>query len=553
MEYLNEFQKEVVEECLLKGTGGLSLPMGSGKTFISLVLSKKYKTDSKTLVIVSKILVNSWVSEIEKFFKNDMKYYIFHNDFKNKYTIEEAEIIITTPEVMVKYYKLYNISHHLIEFRQVQVTRWMETITNYYCSSSEPFLKEDKGEYLSITSSTVDKKGLIFYLLKWDLFIVDEVQNHINLSSEKCKALASISAHHRWLLSGTILSEPKLERIFGYYLLLNHPTFPRTLPEAKKYLDSPNFKGLNETFVKRIKNEGIKREPILVQRVIQHDLTPDEALVYLSIRDIMNEFKKEYKKFKMQRNTVMTRKFSAYILALFGYLRQSLVCPVVPLASACIDSLDISSDNVIAQMMINKIKGKVSKDYLNNKENVYSSRIKKVMETLELHSNEKVVLFSCYRTSIDLIGHFVSNKRDYFTIKGSDSLSKRNDILNEFKDSSNGVLCLTYDLGSEGLNLQHAAVVLLVDFFWNDGKTSQAIARVMRYGQLADKVYAYLFTSGTGIEKGIFNKQQSKLDIIKELETGSSKKSITKMNIDEVLRMINTSENEGKLLKIRNM
>jgi SNF2 family DNA or RNA helicase len=553
MELLNDFQKNVLQECLEKGSGGLSLPMGSGKTLISLVMSKKLQPGQKTLVVASKILVNSWVDEIQKFFKKEIKYHVFHNDFKNTTSLQEADIVIVTPETLVKYYKLYNIGHHLIEFRTVQVTIWMEATTNYYCSSSEPFLNENKGEYLAITGSNVDKEGLCLYTSKWGLLIVDEVQNHINLSSEKCKAIASISAYHRWLLSGTILSEPKPERIFGYYLLLNHPTFPRTLPDAKRHLQSIHFKGINETLVKREKNEGMIKAPRLIQRVVQHDLTRDEAIVYLSIRDIMNEFKKEYLKYKACHNTVMARKFSAYMMALFGYLRQSLVCPIIPLASACIDSLDISTDNTMANIMIRAIRSKVSSTYLDDKRNLCSSRIQKVMETLALHPDEKIVLFSCYRTSIDLIGYFVAQTRTYFTIQGSDSLPRRNEILSQFKDTPNGVLCLTYELGSEGLNLQHASTVLLVDFFWNDGKTSQAIARVLRYGQLSETVHAYLFTAGTGIEKAIFNKQQAKLDIIKDLETGSSKKSIPKMSIHDVLKMINSSENEEKLLKIRNV
>ena len=36
---LNNFQKKVLRECVKKGSGGISLPVGSGKTLLSLVLA----------------------------------------------------------------------------------------------------------------------------------------------------------------------------------------------------------------------------------------------------------------------------------------------------------------------------------------------------------------------------------------------------------------------------------------------------------------------------------------------------------------------------------
>ena len=52
---LNEFQKNIFEECLQRNSGGLSLPMGSGKTLISLVLSlhKLLETRLPILIVCS--------------------------------------------------------------------------------------------------------------------------------------------------------------------------------------------------------------------------------------------------------------------------------------------------------------------------------------------------------------------------------------------------------------------------------------------------------------------------------------------------------------------
>ena len=64
---LNEYQKEVFSECIEKGGGGLSLPMGFGKTRLSLVIALKQIGDNGiALVVVSKSLIESWKNGIFK-------------------------------------------------------------------------------------------------------------------------------------------------------------------------------------------------------------------------------------------------------------------------------------------------------------------------------------------------------------------------------------------------------------------------------------------------------------------------------------------------------
>ena len=87
MDYLSEFQKKVLDECLEKKSGGLSLTMGSGKTLLSLVLGLEQTKINKNpiLIIVSKTLIESWVFEIKKFFKDELKYVILHPNYIKKF------------------------------------------------------------------------------------------------------------------------------------------------------------------------------------------------------------------------------------------------------------------------------------------------------------------------------------------------------------------------------------------------------------------------------------------------------------------------------------
>ena len=104
---------------------------------------------------------------------------------------------------------------------------------------------------------------------------------------------------------------------------------------------------------------------------------------------------------------------------------------------------------------------------------------------------------------------------------------------------------LTYSLGAEGLNLQCASTVLLVDFWWNSGKTKQAIARVFRYGQTAKEINIYMFVSNTGIEQIMMRKQKAKEQVIEELQTGRAKTKVPRVSTKQIINLIGIEGNRG--------
>ena len=120
-----------------------------------------------------------------------------------------------------------------------------------------------------------------------------------------------------------------------------------------------------------------------------------------------------------------------------------------------------------------------------------------------------------------------------------------------FKKSKRGILLLTYQLGAEGLNLQFASTVLIVDFWWNASKEQQAIGRIFRYGQISDKINVYFFTANTGIENILFKKQHSKLQVLNELKTGKVETKIPTIKMDEIIKLISLSDNEDSLKEVK--
>jgi len=551
---LTHFQVEVIAECIQKGTGGLSLPMGSGKTLVSIVAALNLinnfnnlstsNSDPNTpnntiLVVVAKSLIANWEVEIHKFFEDTLPYEIFHTDnLKSRMgrwvLSPETKLVLTTPEVLAKYYKEYEIAKVFISQFNINPL----TVVNQYNRPTRPFLSHLSG-------------GGLLYSVRWGCLIVDEAQKFTNFNTDRCQGLGAICAQHRWALSGTLFDEPKAERVLGYHLILD--MVPRTLPDTTKLITSSTFKGMNQTLVRRDKNAMFQNPPKVNENIIAHNLSKEEAEVYLVMKNTLTTIQQQIDAMKLVGDTENVKRFSSYLLALITYLRQSLVCPIIPLTSIAIDMADYESKSQLSQILTSELNKMGLFNWLNNIDSVRSSRISRVMDCMDAHLSEKIVLFSCFRTCLDVLRTYIPdtgpNGRQVFNMTSDMSLQNRGKVIDAFRESKNGTLLLTYELGAEGLNLQCASTVLLLDFWWNSSKTQQAIARVVRFGQLAKEVNVYFFTSNTGVEQAIFKKHKSKLLLLEELKVGPCSTKIHKMTMKEILALINSVNDNVTLLK----
>lgn len=232
------------------------------------------------------------------------------------------------------------------------------------------------------------------------------------------------------------------------------------------------------------------------------------------------------------------------------YLRQALICPLIPIASIAIDVSDMEKKSQLSKLVMTEIGGLGIDQYLDNPESVKSTRVQATLDALSHHPKEKVIIFSCFKSYLDIMEHFLPKDRPILRMTASMSLQKRGQLVEDFRQTDNGVLLMTYELGANGLNLQFAATVMLVDFWWNAARTQQAIGRIFRFGQIADQVNIYFFSANTGIEKIIFEKQSAKLQILEELKTGSQQSKIPNIKMDEVIQMIDEADNKKLLEEI---
>jgi SNF2 family DNA or RNA helicase len=531
---LNDFQKEALKECLVKKSAGLSLPMGSGKTLISTVLSLMLTEDinEPILVVCSKTLVMSWKTEIKKFFKDKLIYETIDQLNVSKWKIGNTQFILTTIDVLSKCYKLHNINNLFVQ----QHFNARVGYTNFYNSPTKPFLTHNVG-------------GGLFFSINWGCLIVDEAQVYTNINTMRCQSLGALYCRYRWLLSGTLFDEPKAERILGYHVILSCADKPKSLPDTKILLCSDKFKGLNEHLVHRSVNLAFI-PPKLHDEIITHKLSEVEGKIYIMMKQILIEVRNQAERAKLLRNKEDFKRLSSYKLVMIMYLRQCLLCSLIPITSVVINASDVEKKNELSGIIMRELHKLDLGDYLNNTNSMRSTRIQSVITCLNRHKDEKVIVFSCFRSFLDILHYLLKDEdRPLFFMIAEMSGVRRDKLIQSFRESDNGVLILTFDIGCMGLNLQFASTVLLVDFWWNNAKSQQAIARVFRFGQLSD-VNTYFFSSNTAVENIIFQKQHAKLQILNELKTGKQESKIPPIKIDNIIRLIDLESNKAVLDKV---
>jgi SNF2 family DNA or RNA helicase len=534
---LTKCQLEVYRECIRKGSGGLSLVMGYGKTIISIVLSlrqqQKLGSNVPILVVCSKTLIESWIYEIKKFFGSDLKFEVLHKNYMSdidSFQLKmETKLILTTPEVLTKAYKEYNIEDKFTK----KVIQNEGKFNQHYIKC----YRKDKVKHPFLSK----KIGIAnIFSTKWSSLVVDEVQKYTNINNIRCQAMGAICSHYRWVLSGTMFSEPIIERILGYYVIIQDSEFPNNIPGAKKFVDSSLFRGFDETIIQRKENPSFIK-PVVNQQIVSHNLSKEEEVIYKSMKIIFNMLESKKQKAKAMKNKEKTKELSSVLLTLLGYLRQSLVCPVLPLKN---------TKSILSKKLVIELEKQGLSDWLNNDSCIKSTRFKEALRVVDKHQSENIVIFSSFRKCLTIFEDFLPKDRKRLTISSNMSSEERFKVLEDFSEGDGNILLLTYDIGAEGLNLQSSNTVILLDFFWNDGKTQQAIARVLRYGQVSPIVNIYMFTGNTAIEKAIFEKHDSKLNVIDELSQGRPITKVTRMKIEDIIAIINKEDNINAIKKV---
>ncbi len=125
----------------------------------------------------------------------------------------------------------------------------------------------------------------------------------------------------------------------------------------------------------------------------------------------------------------------------------------------------------------------------------------------------KIVIFSSFKPTLHYLrGRFLEENITVELLHGSVS-SPRAKILARFREEENISILLSSEVGSEGIDLQFASVVVNYDLPWNPMRLEQRIGRVDRLGQNSKKIIILNLIYDNTIDRRIYERLYERLQI----------------------------------------
>lgn len=174
---------------------------------------------------------------------------------------------------------------------------------------------------------------------------------------------------------------------------------------------------------------------------------------------------------------------------------------------------------------------------INTDEYQTSTKIEAIFEEVRnviYNTDDKCLIFSQYCSMLDLIEyHLKKNNIICSKLLGYMSMVSRNNILYNFNnDNQLRVLLISLKAGGEGLNLQVANRIFIVDPWWNPAAELQAIQRAHRIGQ-TKTVYAIRFIIENTVEEKIIQLQNKK-QLVFDCTIGNSGSAMQKLTKEDL-------------------
>ena len=131
---------------------------------------------------------------------------------------------------------------------------------------------------------------------------------------------------------------------------------------------------------------------------------------------------------------------------------------------------------------------------------------------LDEDPDEKVIVFSYFRATL----HYLCDRLEHDGISAvvlHGGVADKDRTVAQFRDSRNHAVLLSSEVGSEGIDLQFARIVINYDLPWNPMRVEQRIGRIDRLGQRAEKIHVLNLIYGNTIDARIYERLFERLRI----------------------------------------
>jgi superfamily II DNA or RNA helicase len=300
------------------------------------------------------------------------------------------------------------------------------------------------------------------FIQDWDpdLVIVDEAQRIKNWNTHAARALKRIESPYAIVLTGTPL-ENRLEELISIVEFVDlyrlGPTW--RLRQEHQVLDDGGrvigyrqldqlAKTLQPVLIRRRKAEVLEQLPARVDKTLFVNMTPQQHAEHGANAAVVQRIVQRWRK--------------------TGYLS------------------DVDQRRLMAALQ--NMRMSCDSTYLLDGKTEHGLKVAELLTQLEEifeQPHAKVVIFSQWLRMHELIARHVQQRGwEYVLFNGRVPAERRAALIERFTDDPACRIFLSTDAGSVGLNLQHAAsIVINMDLPWNPAVLEQRIGRVHRLGQ----------------------------------------------------------------------
>ncbi|GHT83394.1 hypothetical protein FACS1894137_04370 [Spirochaetia bacterium] len=178
-----------------------------------------------------------------------------------------------------------------------------------------------------------------------------------------------------------------------------------------------------------------------------------------------------------------------------------------------IEEEDIQSEIIEDELPI-EINDELIKQFTKN-DSKFNSLLSVVSSILNENSEDKMIIFSYYRYTIDYLYKRLSdNGYNCEKMMGGMGNDKDN-IIEHFRTAPNCNILISSEVGSEGIDLQFASIEINYDLPWNPMRLEQRIGRIDRIGQEKEKIRIINFICENTIEDRVLQRLYDRIDIFR--------------------------------------
>ncbi len=350
--------------------------------------------------------------------------------------------------------------------------------------------------------------------VKWDLIIADEAHRLRN-RAYTYQLLKGLIPSYLLLLTATPIHN-KLEDFYNLAELVR-PNFFGTLPNFKKdfYADASGRKLKNKDNFIAIRNDIMVR-----QRAVEINLPLPEREVKSLIADASKEeiqFHGAVEEYIRERQRLIREHA---VSEQQRWAEQFELMHLGMRANSSPEAIETTLDRKLEKAAI--LGSEVEKQFRGllhlAKQIKRPSKTEELLNILKYHMpHDKVLLYTIYEDTQKYLANVLSNNgfKDFLPFGGFMNSKERVATIKSFNTDPKVKILLSTDAGSEGLNLQHSAHVLVnFDLPWNPMRMEQRIGRLHRIGQ-EHRVLVYNLAVRGSIDEKIVKRLYEKIGLTK--------------------------------------